>query len=91
MNNDWKNKNYAFFSNKVCEAFPCHPVADRDNFNCLFCYCPLYFLEDECGGYFTYLQNGVKDCSQCGFPHGRDNYGLVVEKLFAAKTKKAMD
>ena len=33
-----------FYANRDCEYFPCHTVADPDNFNCLFCYCPLYAL-----------------------------------------------
>ena len=46
----WEGKHYAFFSNKECEYFPCHAGADPENFNCLFCYCPLYALGDKCGG-----------------------------------------
>ena len=68
------DRHYAFFSNRDCEYFPCHPGADPDNFNCLFCYCPLYLLGEECGGNFRWLENGVKDCSDCLFPHRRENY-----------------
>ena len=45
--------NYDFFQNKECEYFPCHKNADKESFNCLFCYCPLYCLGDKCGGNFT--------------------------------------
>ncbi len=38
------NNNYKFFRNKDCEYFPCHKVKNDEKFNCLFCYCPLYFL-----------------------------------------------
>ena len=34
--------NYSFFQNSRREYFPCHHVSDIENFNCLFCYCPLY-------------------------------------------------
>ena len=45
-----KKEGFDFFQNRACEYFPCHKgVADED-FNCLFCYCPLYLLGDECGG-----------------------------------------
>ena len=71
------DRHYAFFSNRDCEYFPCHPGADPDNFNCLFCYCPLYLLGEECGGNFRWLENGVKDCSDCLFPHRRDNYDVI--------------
>ena len=30
-----------YFCNKECEYFPCHTGADRERFNCLFCYCPM--------------------------------------------------
>lgn len=39
-----KKEGFDFFQNRACEYFPCHKgVADED-FNCLFCYCPLYLL-----------------------------------------------
>ncbi len=72
---------YKFFENKECEYFPCHKGANPDNFNCLFCYCPLYALGEECGGNTTYLENGIKDCSNCTFPHNKDNYNKIMEKL----------
>lgn len=74
-------KNYAFFCNRDCEYFPCHQGADPDDFNCLFCFCPLYSLGEACGGAFTRTKAGVKDCSACLFPHKRENYGRVLEKL----------
>ena len=43
-----KTENYKFFNHKDCECFPCHDVEDPENFNCLFCYCPLYALGDRC-------------------------------------------
>ena len=59
----WEGKHYAFFSNKECEYFPCHKGADPENFNCLFCYCPLYALGDKCGGNFRITEKGIKDCT----------------------------
>ncbi|MFR0666782.1 MAG: cysteine-rich small domain-containing protein [Faecalimonas umbilicata] len=70
-----------FFSHKQCEYFPCHKTDDPDNFNCLFCFCPLYLKGAECGGNFRYTEKGVKDCSQCMFPHERKNYTKMMEKL----------
>ena len=74
-------RHYAYFQNKECEFFPCHEGADQGNFNCLFCYCPLYALGKECGGAFTILENGIKDCSHCLYPHRKENYDAVIEKL----------
>ena len=73
--------NYDFFQNKECEYFPCHQNADSECFSCLFCYCPLYALGDKCGGNFTYLENGIKDCSACLKPHRRENYNKIMEKM----------
>ena len=73
-------ENYKFFQHNQCEYFPCHPGADPENFNCLFCYCPLYALGEHCGGAFTYTPEGVKDCSNCLKPHRRENYGKILEK-----------
>ena len=71
---------FAFFQNSECEFFPCHKTDRPEDFNCLFCYCPLY-LKDDCGGNFKILENGVKDCSNCLFPHKAENYERVIEKL----------
>jgi Zn-finger protein len=72
---------YKFFQHTSCEYFPCHEGADRESFNCMFCYCPLYTLGDRCGGNFTYTENGIKDCSRCLFPHRKENYDKIMEKL----------
>lgn len=76
-------ENYKFCQNRSCEFFPCHKGVDTENFNCLFCYCPLYPLGNQCGGSFTYLENGIKDCSGCLIPHHRDNYDRIMEKMDA--------
>lgn len=81
MSEDWKGKHYSFFQNRECEYFPCHKTAKPEDFNCLFCYCPLYALGERCGGAFRYTDEGVKDCSRCLFPHRRENYGRVVGRF----------
>ena len=70
-------KKYQFFQHRECEYFPCHAGVKEEDFNCLFCYCPLYALGESCGGSFVYLENGIKSCEHCGFPHRRENYGAV--------------
>ncbi len=79
-NNDWRGKGYSFFQNTSCEYFPCHNTAHPEDFNCLFCYCPLYALADRCGGNYRYTEKGFKDCTVCIFPHLRENYGKVLDK-----------
>ncbi len=74
------SKNYSYFSHKECEYFPCHKGADENNFNCLFCYCLLYALGRECKGNFVYRENGVKDCTNCLFPHLRENYDKIISR-----------
>ncbi|MDR1067068.1 MAG: cysteine-rich small domain-containing protein [Clostridiales bacterium] len=73
--------NYCFFQNKLCEWFPCHDTDDAENFNCIFCYCPLYALGDMCGGDHSYTDNGIKDCSECVLPHEKGNYRLIIDRL----------
>ena len=73
--------NYNFFQNRECEYFPCHAGADPENFNCLFCFCPLYALADKCGGNFTYTDAGIKDCSGCLRPHRRENYEEITAQI----------
>lgn len=85
-----KKEGFDFFQNRACEYFPCHKgVADED-FNCLFCCCPLYMLGDECGGNFEYLPNGIKNCSNCTLPHCREGYAHVMNKylLIAERIRK---
>ena len=77
----WEGKHFAFYTNKECEYYPCHPVPEGTEFNCLFCYCPLYMLGRKCGGNFTYLESGVKDCSECLVPHRRETSGFIADSF----------
>ena len=74
------NNNFSYFQNANCEYFPCHSC-DGEFFNCLFCYCPLYALGENCGGNFTYTEQGIKDCSHCMIPHSEGGYLYVVSKF----------
>jgi Zn-finger protein len=76
-----RGQEYAFFSHKTCEYFPCHKTDDPENFNCLFCYCPLYALGERCGGSFTYTRRGIKDCSACTIPHRRGSLDDIKGKF----------
>ena len=76
-----KTENYKFFQHRKCEFFPCHKTEDTENFNCLFCYCPLYALGENCGGNFKYTEDGIKDCSDCLVPHRRKNYEYIMSKF----------
>ena len=40
---------YSFTQHRACEFFPCHKTSHPEDFNCLFCYCPLYTLGSKCG------------------------------------------
>ncbi len=77
---DTERKHYSFFQNRECEYFPCHKGIDPEEFNCLFCYCPLYALGRKCGGHFYFNQKGIKVCTGCTFPHHRDNYEAVIAR-----------
>lgn len=71
---------HKFFQNRQCEYFPCHRGVPEEDFNCLFCYCPLYALGKRCGGNFRYNDKGNKVCTDCTFPHCRENYGGVIAR-----------
>jgi len=75
-----EKKNYSFFQNRQCEFFPCHKGVPEEDFNCLFCFCPLYALGRKCGGGCTYSPEGRKDCSKCTFPHRRENYEALLAR-----------
>lgn len=78
------NNSYRFFQNKECQFFPCHKVQDEENFNCLFCYCPLY-LDENCIGSPEYIITGrgqrIKDCSSCLMVHIPEMYDKVIAHL----------
>ena len=72
----------SFFTNRACEHFPCHEGIDERDFNCLFCYCPLYALGPDCGGNFTYTKSGRKNCKNCALPHVRENGVKLVSARY---------
>ena len=79
--------NYGYFKNTECKYFPCH--GGVDDFNCLFCYCPLYHLEN-CPGNPVYKEKEgdlVKVCTNCIFPHQSMNYDTVIG-ILKNKTNK---
>ncbi len=72
---------HKFFQNKECQYFPCHKGLEE--FNCLFCYCPLYSFR-ECAGNPSYLEKEgkrIKVCTDCTFPHRPENYEKMLEWL----------
>lgn len=72
---------YSHYCNHECEYFPCHKVPEGFDFNCLFCYCPLYALGRDCGGNFCYTESGIKNCVNCMFPHRKENYDRVIARF----------
>lgn len=75
-----KKNDYSYFQNRECQYFPCHKT-DSEEFNCLFCYCPLYALGDRCGGHFAYTKKGIKDCSGCVIPHSAGGYEYILSRF----------
>lgn len=73
----------SFFTNRACAYFPCHEGLAEDEFNCLFCYCPLYALGPDCGGNYRYLESGVKSCEDCSVPHQDEAGNRLVKEKFA--------
>ncbi|MBI5519870.1 MAG: metal-binding protein [Desulfovibrio sp.] len=75
-------EHFKHFQNAACEYFPCHKGIDPAAFNCLFCYCPLFFLAD-CGGKPSW-RGLVKDCSGCSLPHGPGGWEAIQKRLAEA-------
>lgn len=75
---------YKYFENRSCKYYPCHKA---ENLNCLFCYCPLYSLEN-CPGTYTMIRSGdktIKSCMDCTFPHKAENYETIIGLLSGRK------
>ena len=69
-----------FFENRACEYFPCHE--GLENFNCLFCYCPMYWFDDCLGRpEFIKTKTGkiIKACTGCTFPHEPEHYDAITQ------------
>ena len=72
---------HKFISNTACEYFPCHDGIPEAQFNCIFCYCPLYTYPG-CTGQKRYLKSGLKDCSACRLPHfGERGWDSIIKQL----------
>ncbi len=78
------NFNSTYFENSDCEYYPCH---NTESINCLFCYCPLYFM--QCPGTYTMLGT-VKDCSQCTITHEPKNGWKIVQKYLQLHQEKKL-
>lgn len=72
---------HRFFENKDCKYYPCHKGVEE--FNCLFCYCPMY-TKEKCPGSPKYSQKEdriIKVCTDCNFPHRPENYEVILRML----------
>ena len=57
-----------FFQNRECPHFPCHRGIAAEEFNCLFCYCPLYTLGKRCGGELHLYRKRREELQRLRFP-----------------------
>ena len=76
---------YKYFENRDCKYYPCHETKGEKGLNCLFCYCPLYHL-DNCPGNPSFIEKTgrqIKVCTACTFPHEEENYEKIVRMLSA--------
>ena len=72
---------HRFFRNVDCQYYPCHHGVDE--LNCLFCYCPMYWVKD-CPGTPEFIERDgrtIKKCANCVFPHIPENYDKVMTTL----------
>ena len=75
---------FRYFENRECKYYPCHN--GMEEMNCLFCYCPLYFLPDCPGTREQIEKDGkiIQSCLNCDYPHRPENYGNMMRFLKAA-------
>ena len=67
---------YKYFKNKDCKYFPCHK--GLDDFNCLFCYCPLYEMKN-CPGNKRYIEKNGKPLRYVQTVHFRINRKIMIK------------
>lgn len=74
---------HRFFSNKECKYYPCHKGIDE--LNCMFCYCPMYNMNNCPGNPEYIIKEGrkVKKCTSCNYPHIADNFDNIMQVLKA--------
>jgi Zn-finger protein len=63
-----------------CKFFPCHKGINPEDFDCTFCYCPIYPCGiKETGGKWITGNSGdaIWDCTGCNIIHRKD----VVKKI----------
>jgi len=70
---------HKFYQNVDCKYFPCHPREPGEKLNCLFCYCPMYFI--QCPGHYRILDDGRKDCMDCSLPHDPGGWEIVQKVM----------
>ena len=72
---------HRFFENRECKYFPCHK--GLEDFNCLFCYCPLYHQKNWPGTPKFLEKEGrtLKVCTNCTYPHQPESYDKIVQIL----------
>ncbi len=82
--NEYSNS-FKYFENRDCKYYPCHK--GNEHINCMFCYCPLYHMEN-CPGTYKIIEKDsgpVKSCIDCRFPHEPDNFEKIIKIM---KTKR---
>ena len=75
------NNSDRFFENKDCKYYPCHKL--EGDFNCMFCFCPLYDVINCPGDNKIIEKDGkkIKSCIDCTFPHRPENYDAIMKVL----------
>ncbi|MDR2035087.1 MAG: histidine phosphatase family protein [Coriobacteriales bacterium] len=86
---DWQESHSSFFQHTNCEYFPCHATPSPKDFNCLFCFCPLYALGKQCGGVPEFTDGGIKSCHACTLPHLRESYPYLLKLSLTTPSSSA--
>ena len=79
-----------------CPCFSSKRCHDIGELNCFFCFCPNYDLSKEEGGckignplekgrWFSLKEGRIWDCSNCVWPHEKENVKKVLLEIFFGK------
>lgn len=63
---------YKFFENLGCKYYPCHSGIKKGEFNCLYCFCPIFVV---C------KRHSKSGCEFCKVPHDKGSYKFMMLEL----------
>jgi Zn-finger protein len=69
---------------KDCNYYPCHDGIIEEEYQCEFCFCPIYPCNiEKTGGKIISGRDGsqIWDCSDCIIVHEKENFNKIKKGL----------